>query len=84
MVALRSGRQDRRLIAVLWVLTLAVLGTGVASAKPVLIFWGVLGVAGSVFLTRVHVRDTRSGPTATPTADTPGPVVSEVEEESSR
>jgi hypothetical protein len=57
MVALRSGgRQDAVLLAVVWVLTAAALALGVALAAPILIFWGVVGLAGAGFLTRIHLR----------------------------
>jgi hypothetical protein len=59
MVALQSRRADRIPLVALWVLTLAVLAVGIAAVSPLLIVWGVLGVAGVAFLTRVHLRDTR-------------------------
>ncbi|WP_462188743.1 MULTISPECIES: hypothetical protein [unclassified Frankia] len=59
MVSLRSGRQDRFLVGVVWLLTVLVLGLGIATLNPVLLLWGVLGLPAAVFLTYVHVRDTR-------------------------
>jgi hypothetical protein len=59
MVALQSRRADRIPLVAVWVLTLAVLAVGIAAVSPILIVWGVLGVVGVVFLTRVHLRDTR-------------------------
>ncbi|WP_322753886.1 hypothetical protein [Frankia sp. Cas3] len=58
MVALRSRRADRAPLVAVWVLGLAVLGVGIAAVSPILIIWGVLGVAGSAFATRIHLRDT--------------------------
>ncbi len=58
MVALRSRRADRAPLVAVWVLGLAVLGVGIAAASPILIIWGVLGVGGSAFATRIHLRDT--------------------------
>jgi hypothetical protein len=64
MVALRSGgRQDAVLLMVVWVLTVAALALGVVLAAPILIFWGVVGLAGAGFLTRIHLR-TRARTTA--------------------
>jgi hypothetical protein len=60
MVALRSRRQDRGLVVALWALTLPVIGLGVAVVNPILIFWGALGALGAVFITLIHVRDTRA------------------------
>ncbi|SNQ45697.1 conserved hypothetical protein [Frankia canadensis] len=59
---LRSGRQDRVLVVVVWALTVVVLGLGIATVSPILIVWGVIGLPAAVFLTFVHVRDTRSAP----------------------
>jgi hypothetical protein len=95
MVALRSRRQDRGLIVALWVLTLPVIGLGIAVVNPILIFWGALGVSAAAFLTRIHVRDTRarssaeaggaSGGGASRGGDIDGvDGVEKVEEESSR
>ncbi|MCM3886619.1 hypothetical protein [Frankia sp. R82] len=77
MVTLRSGRQDRLLVVVVWVLTVVVLALGIATVNPILLLWGVIGLPAAVFLTRVHLRDTRSGgpgPTEppTPVAGSPG------------
>lgn len=66
MVNLRSGRQDRLLVIVVWLLTVVVLGLGIATASPILLVWGVLGLPAAVFLSYVHLRDTRSGPPAGP------------------
>jgi hypothetical protein len=70
MVALRSARRDRWLLAPVWVLTLAVLGVGIALVVPILIFWGAVGLTGAVFATRVLLRDVRSEAAA---ADEPEP-----------
>jgi hypothetical protein len=87
MVALRSGRHDRPMVVLVWVLTLAVLGLGIALVNPVLLVWGAIGLPAAVFLTRIHVRDSRGdaaadadpagGPADGPAAIAPG-------EESSR
>ncbi|WP_239308756.1 hypothetical protein [Frankia sp. Cj3] len=69
MVALRSQRADRVPLVAVWVLALAALGVGITAVSPILIVWGVLGVAGSAFATRIHLRDTgprRSADTAMP------------------
>ncbi|KJE22074.1 hypothetical protein FF36_03666 [Frankia torreyi] len=59
MVSLRSGRQDRLLVVVVWLLTVVVLGLGIATVNPILLVWGVLGLPAAVFLSYVHLRDTR-------------------------
>ncbi|MCM3925313.1 hypothetical protein ND748_27050 [Frankia sp. AiPs1] len=59
MVSLRSGRQDRLLVVVVWLLTVVVLGLGIATLNPILLIWGVLGLPAAVFLSYVHLRDTR-------------------------
>lgn len=72
MVALRSTRQDRALLVAVWALTLVVLAVGIAAVSPVLLLWGVVGLPGAIFLTRVHLRDTRRS--ADPaTDDSPDP-----------
>jgi Na+-transporting methylmalonyl-CoA/oxaloacetate decarboxylase gamma subunit len=77
MVALRSARRDRWLLAPVWVLTLAVLGVGIALVVPILIFWGAVGLIGAVFATRVLLRDVRSEAAA---ADEPEPAAAADEE----
>ncbi|MCK9894693.1 hypothetical protein [Frankia sp. AgB32] len=72
MVSLRSGRQDRTLLIVVWVLDLVVLGLGIATLQPILLLWGVIGLPGAVFLTYVHLRDTRARPPSTPPHDDDG------------
>ncbi|SBW28105.1 hypothetical protein [Protofrankia symbiont of Coriaria ruscifolia] len=83
MVALRSRREDRTLLVAAWVLAVTVLVLGVAVVAPILIMWGVLGVAAAVFATRIHLRDTRArrlegqgrhdhGSSAPPEAQVPG------------
>ncbi|CAO5229482.1 hypothetical protein [Frankia sp. AgKG'84/4] len=69
MVSLRSSRQDRTLLVVVWLLDLVVLGLGIALLQPALLLWGVIGLPGAVFLTRVHLRDTRRRPPAAPPSD---------------
>ncbi|CAO5164875.1 conserved hypothetical protein [Frankia sp. AiPs1] len=61
MVTLRSGRQDRLLVLVVWLLTAVVLGLGIATVNPILLLWGVIGLPAAGFLTYVHLRDTRAG-----------------------
>ncbi len=57
MVALRSGgRQDAVLLMVVWGLTVAALVLGIILVAPILIFWGVVGLIGAGFLTRIHRR----------------------------
>ncbi|CUU55740.1 hypothetical protein Ga0074812_105395 [Parafrankia irregularis] len=59
MVELRSGRQDRALLLIVWGLTLVVLVLGVLTLSPILLVWGVIGLPAAVALGYVHVRDTR-------------------------
>jgi hypothetical protein len=59
VVALRSTRQDRALLFTVWALTLVVLAAGIATINPVLLLWGVVGLPGAIFMTRIHIRDTR-------------------------
>ncbi|EIV95885.1 hypothetical protein [Frankia sp. QA3] len=66
MVNLRSGRQDRLLVIVVWLLTVVVLGLGIATVNPILLVWGVLGLPAAVFLSYVHLRDTRPRPPSGP------------------
>ncbi|MGF7239149.1 MAG: hypothetical protein ACQSGP_29965 [Frankia sp.] len=57
MVALRSGgRQDAVLLMVVWGLTVAALVLGIILVAPILIFWGLVGLVGAGFLTRIHRR----------------------------
>ncbi|MCK9876117.1 hypothetical protein MXD59_10060 [Frankia sp. Ag45/Mut15] len=73
MVTLRSRRQDRLLVVVVWLLTVVVLGLGIATVNPILLLWGVIGLPGAVFLTRVHLRDTRGGGGPSGSSDPDGP-----------
>ncbi|CAJ64486.1 hypothetical protein; putative signal peptide [Frankia alni ACN14a] len=73
-MSLRSGRQDRLLVVVVWLLTVVVLGLGIATVNPILLVWGVLGLPAAVFLSYVHLRDTR--PPAGP-AGPAGPIGAE-------
>jgi hypothetical protein len=74
MVALRSGgRQDAILLVVVWVLTVAALALGAVLAAPILIFWGVVGLAGAGFLTRIHLRTRAAADAADAAADNDGP-----------
>jgi hypothetical protein len=61
MVKLRSTRQDRTLLIAVWVLTVIVLGLGGLSRSPILLVWGTVGLLAAIYLTRVHLRDTRPG-----------------------
>jgi hypothetical protein len=62
MVGLRSGgRQDGILLVLVWVLTVAALAAGIALVVPLLIFWGVVGLIGAAFLTRIHLRTRNVG-----------------------
>jgi len=60
MVALRSTRQDRTLLIVLWLFTVLVLVLGGIVVSPILLVWGTVGLLAAVFLTRIHLRDTRA------------------------
>jgi len=60
MVALRSTRQDRTLLIVLWLFTVLVLVLGGIVVNPILLVWGTVGLLAAVFLTRIHLRDTRA------------------------
>jgi hypothetical protein len=60
MVALRSKRQDRTLLIVLWSFTVIVLVLGGFAVSPILLVWGTVGLLAAIYLTRIHVRDTRS------------------------
>jgi|GEM_PF-2761628 len=60
MVKLRSTRQDRTLLIAVWVLTVIVLVLGGLAVSPILLVWGVVGLLAAIYLTRVHIRDTRA------------------------
>jgi hypothetical protein len=60
MVALRSTRQDRTLLIVLWAFTAIVLTLGGLAVSPILLVWGVVGLLAAIYLTRIHIRDTRA------------------------
>jgi hypothetical protein len=51
---------------------LVVLTLGIVSLSPVLLLWGVVGLPGAIFLTRVHVRDTKLA-AQPPAEDSPNP-----------
>jgi hypothetical protein len=75
MVALRSRRQDRTLLIVLWLFTALVLVLGVLAVSGILLVWGSVGLLAAIFLTYIHVRDTRhvaDEPGAGPSAAQPG------------
>jgi hypothetical protein len=59
MVALRSRKQDRTLLVVLWVFTAIVLVLGGFALSPILLVWGTVGLIAAIYLTRIHIRDTR-------------------------
>jgi Flp pilus assembly protein TadB len=59
MVALRSSRQDRTMLVAVWVLTTVVLVLGILAGSPILLVWGTVGLLAAIFLTRIHLRDTR-------------------------
>ncbi|WP_045876150.1 hypothetical protein [Pseudofrankia sp. DC12] len=59
MVGLRSRRQDRTLLIVLWLFTVIVLVIGGLAVSGILLVWGAVGLIAAIFLTRIHVRDTR-------------------------
>ena len=61
MVGLRSTPQDRVLLLIVWVLTLVVLVLGIITLSPILLVWGSIGLPAAVFLTYIHIRDTRPG-----------------------
>jgi hypothetical protein len=74
MVALRSTKQDRTLLIVLWLFTAVVLTLGGLAVSPILLVWGTVGLLAAVFLTRIHVRDTRASATGdVPPGQQPGP-----------
>ncbi|MBL7496782.1 hypothetical protein I6A84_37180 [Frankia sp. CNm7] len=60
MVALRSTRQDRTLLIAVWALTVVVLVLGGIVVSPILLVWGTVGLIAAIYLTRIHIRDTRS------------------------
>ncbi|WP_018504496.1 hypothetical protein [Parafrankia discariae] len=82
MVGLRSGRQDRALLMVVWGLTLLVLVLGALTLSPILLVWGVIGLPAAIALSYVHVRDTRSAPSRPAAGEEDD--VDGIEEESSR
>ncbi|MBL7492013.1 hypothetical protein I6A60_11130 [Frankia sp. AgB1.9] len=59
MVGLRSRRQDRTLLIVLWLFTAVVLVIGGLAVSGILLVWGTVGLLAAIFLTYIHVRDTR-------------------------
>jgi hypothetical protein len=59
MVGLRSRRQDRTLLIVLWLFTAVVLVIGGLAVSGILLVWGTVGLIAAIYLTRIHVRDTR-------------------------
>ena len=63
-----SRDRVRVLVGVVWALTVVVLGLGIATVNPILLLWGVIGLPAAVFLTYVHVRDTRQAPPPPPPA----------------
>lgn len=76
MVALRSRRQDRTLLIVLWLFTALVLVLGILAVSGILLVWGTVGLLAAIFLTYIHVRDTRhvaDDPGAGPSPDQAGP-----------
>jgi hypothetical protein len=88
VVALRSTRQDRRLLIVLWVFDAVVLALGATALSVILLVWGGIGLIAAIYLTYIHVRDTRSGGGAPPPigpggdADSPETTTPEDAEES--
>ncbi len=63
-----SKRSDIQLLAVVWVLTLVVLGIGIAATAPVLLVWGGIGLIGAAVGTVLYVRARRRPPSAPPSA----------------
>ena len=51
-----SKRSDVQLLAVVWVLTLVVLGIGIAATAAVLLVWGGIGLIGATVATVIYVR----------------------------
>ncbi len=51
-----SKRSDAQLLAIVWVLTLAVLGIGIAAGAVVLLVWGGIGLLGVGAGTVIYVR----------------------------
>ncbi|ADP79081.1 hypothetical protein [Pseudofrankia inefficax] len=72
MVGLRSRRQDRTLLIVLWLFTAIVLVLGGFAVSPILLVWGTVGLLAAIFLTYIHVRDTRGQGGGPGAQDTPG------------
>jgi hypothetical protein len=68
-----SKRTDAQLLAVVWVLTLAVLGIGIAATAVVLLVWGGIGLVGAAVGTVIYVRGRRRAPSVPPTAPTAPP-----------
>jgi hypothetical protein len=82
MVALRSNRQNLPLLIVLWVFEVVVLTLGSIAGSAILLVWGGIGLIAAIYLTYIHVRDTRSGGGGPPAAGTDEPHTSEDVEES--
>jgi hypothetical protein len=51
-----SKRSDAQLLAVVWVLTLVVLGIGIAATAVILLVWGGIGLIGAAVATVIYVR----------------------------
>ena len=51
-----SKRTDAQLLAIVWVLTLAVLGIGIAATAVVLLVWGGIGLLAAAAGTVIYVR----------------------------
>lgn len=68
------------MVVAVWALTALVLGLGIATLSPILLLWGAIGLPGAIFLTRIHVRDTRQAAKTTDTTDIDVPAATEATE----
>ena len=68
MTAPLSKRTDTQLLAVVWVLTLVVLGIGIAATAVVLLVWGGIGLIGISVATVIYVRGRHRPPSVSTSA----------------
>ena len=61
-----SKRSDVQLLAVVWVLTLVVLGIGIAATAVVLLVWGGIGLIAATAATVIYVRGRHRQPSVPP------------------
>ena len=61
-----SKRSDAQLLVVVWVLTLVVLGIGIAATAVVLLVWGGIGLIGTTVATVIYMRGRQRPPAVPP------------------